>query len=281
MFATLLGPLPRPPLTDRATPEALLVACLDLQTRHGLEPLTDGGWPLVADDAVARWVTTAERAQGLVKAVVTGPLSGGGAVAEVRATIEALAEAGCRWVEVHEPAAVGIGDDAAGRERFADAHRAITDGLPSDVHLSLALIGGNADTTGIETILAGAYASLALDLVGGPDNWRLAAATPGERGIVCGALGTQAASDDGPEILLWAAGYAASLGGRGIDRVGLATAGSLAALSWDAAEAKVRRLGEAARLAAGSHEERLRAVDPRAVDLGSAARRRARRGRRT
>jgi hypothetical protein len=281
MFATLLGPLPRPPVTGSATPEALLDACLDVQTRHGLEPLTDGGWPLAADDAVARWVTTAERAQGLVKAVITGPCSGGGTTAEVRAAIEALAEAGCRWIEVHEPSAVGIGDDTARRTRFAEAHRAITHGLPSDVHLSLAITGGSADAAGIDTILAGAYASLALDLVGGPDNWRLAAATPGVRGIVCGALGTGAASDDGPEVLLWAAGYAASLAGRGIDRVGLATAGSLAALSWDAAETRVRRLGEAARLAVASHEERLRAVDPRAVDLGSAARRRTGRRART
>jgi hypothetical protein len=281
MFATLLGPLPRPPMTGSATPEALLGACLDLQTRHGLEPLTDGGWPLLARDAVARWVTTAERAEGLVKAVVTGPLSGGGATAEVRATIEALAAAGFRWIEVQEPSAASIGDDPAGRRRFAEAHRAITEGLPSDVHLSLAITGGSADAAGIDTLLAGAYASLALDLVEGPDNWRLAAATPSERGIVCGAMGTRVASDDGPEVLLWAAGYAASLGGRGIDRVGLATAGSLAALTWDAAETKVRRLGEAARLAAGSREERLQAVDPRAIDLGSAARRRTRRGGRT
>ena len=40
-------------------------------------------------------------------------------------------------------------------------------------HLSLAITGGNADEAGIETILAAPYASLAVDLIAGPDNWRL------------------------------------------------------------------------------------------------------------
>jgi hypothetical protein len=56
-----------------------------------------------------------------------------------------------------------------------------------------------------------------------------------------------------------------------MDRVGLATAGSLADLSWDAASEKVRRLGAAARLVTASPEERRASIDPRAVDIRSAA----------
>jgi hypothetical protein len=270
MFATLLGPLPRPPLPDDAASEAILDACLELQVEHGLEPLTDGGWP-IDGDAVGTWRSTAERTDRLVKAVVSGPLSSARPVDEVRADVTALGDAGCRWIEVHEPAATSIGDDAEAAARFAEAHRALTADLAPDVHLSLAITGGAANEPGIDTILAGAYASLALDLIDGPDNWYLAVATPTERGIVCGALSRHPGSDDGPELLLWAARYAAASKGRGLDRVGLATSGSLADLPWDVAATKVRRLGEAARLVTASPEERRHALDPRAVDKRSAA----------
>ncbi len=271
MFATLLGPLPRPPVPDDASGEAILDACLALQADHGLEPLSDGGWALDADDPAGSWVATAELAGGLVKAVIDGPLTGGRPVEEIRLDLLALADAGCRWIEVHEPAAVSIGDDPATRARFADAHRALTADLGPDVHLTLAITGGAADDAGVDTILAGAYASLALDLIDGPDNWYLAVATPTERGIICGALSAHDGSTDGPEHLLFAARYAASTAGRGMDRVGLATSGSLAELSWDAAATKVRRLGEAARLVTAAPEERREALDPRAVDIRSAA----------
>jgi len=205
-----------------------------------------------------------------VKAVVVGPYTSGRDAVEVRKVIEALADAGCRWIELHEPAAVTIGADEDARARFADAHVALSRDLGSDVHLSLAITGGDADAAGIETILAGAYASLAVDLIDGPENWRLAVAVPGERGVICGAVSAHEGGDDGPEILLWAARYAASSKGRGIARVGLATSGSMAALTWEEAAAKVRRLGEAARIAVASPEERRQALDPRAVDIRSA-----------
>ena len=131
--------------------------------------------------------------------------------------------------------------------------RTLTDELGADVHLSLAITGGSADDAGIETFLAGAYASLALDLIDGPDNWRLATAWPADRGLICGALSTREGSDDGPELLLWAAGYAASTRGRGPARVGLATAGSLAALLVGAWPRQGRDgSGDAARLAAAA-----------------------------
>jgi len=271
MFATLLGSLPRPTLPDDATPEAVLDEILELQMEHGLEPLIDGGWPLMDGDPVEAWRATAVRTDRMVKAVLDGPITSGRPAAEVRTVALALADAGCRWIEVREPAATRIGANAEGRARFADAHRTLTDGLGGGLHLSLAITGGSAEAAGIETVLAGAYSSLALDLIDGPDNWRLATATPTEMGIICGAVSTRAGSDDGPEALLWAAGYAASTRGRGAARVGLATADSLEALPWDGAATKVRRLGEAARLAGMPMDERLAAVDPRAIDARSAA----------
>jgi methionine synthase II (cobalamin-independent) len=182
----------------------------------------------------------------------------------------ALAEAGCLFVEIEERDAGKIGEDEAERRLFRDAHLALTDGV-AGLHLSLAIVGGNADTAGIEAILAAPYPSLALDLIDGPDNWRLARAAPGDRGIVAGALSPHHPSDDGPELLLWAAGYAASMNGRGPDRVGLAIAGSLAGLSWDIAVRKMARLGEAARLAAAPPRDAARRLDPRAVNTRSAA----------
>jgi hypothetical protein len=221
-------------------------------------------------DPVAAWVATAARVDRLVKAVIPGPYSVGSDGTAERRIVRDLADAGCRWIEVHEPDAVRIGTDAAQRDRCAQLHRALTDDLEG-VHLSLAITGGAANHAGIETLLAGAYASLALDLIAGPDNWHVAVATPGDRGIVAGVVAPRTGSDDGPEIMLWAAGYAASTGGRGNDRVGLGTAGSFAGLSWSVAAEKVRRLGEAARLAAAPREERLATVDPRSIDSRSAA----------
>ena len=272
MFATLLGALPRPPLPEDASAEALLDGSLALQAEHGLEPQTDGGWPGSVGDPVASWRLTATRAGALVKAVVLGPWSSGRGAAEVRGELLGLAEAGCRWIEVHEPAAVTLAlRSEADRARFADDQRLLTGDLGPEVHLSLAITGGNADAAGIDTILAGDYASLGLDLIAGPDNWRLAVAAPTRVGIVCGAVSARPGSDDGAEILVWAAEYAASTGTRGMDRVGLATSGSMAELSWEAAAAKVRRLGEAARLATASPEERRAGLDPRALDIRSAA----------
>jgi methionine synthase II (cobalamin-independent) len=190
--------------------------------------------------------------------------------AALRSEILGLAEAGCPLIEIEERDAHLIGADETERARFRDAHLALTDGM-AGIHLSLAIVGGSADGAGIETILAAPYSSLAVDLIDGPDNWRLVRDVPGDRGIVAGAMSPRHPSDDGPELLLWAAGYAASSNARGPDRVGLATAGSLAGLSWELAERKLRRLGEAARLAAMPASEAAPHLEPRAIDIRSAA----------
>jgi hypothetical protein len=181
-----------------------------------------------------------------------------------------LVSVGCAFVEIHEPAATRIGTDDLERARFREVHQRLLDGV-TGAHLSLAITGGNADDAGVETLLAAPYASLAVDLIAGPDNWRLVAAAPGDRGIVCGALAGAADADDRVEVLLWAAGYAASTGGRGPTRVGLGSASSFADLPWEIAVRKMTMLGDAARLADLPPGERARAVDPRSLDSRSAA----------
>jgi len=281
VFGTLLGALPRPPLPDDADPAAVLDAVLELQVESGLEPLVDTGWSLHPGDPVAAWRTTASRADRLVKAALAGPFSAGlakgAALDDRRATILALADAGCRYVEIHEPAAVAIGEDMVERDRFRDLHERLLDGLHDrpDLHLSLVIVGGSAHEAGATTILAPPYQSLAVDLIEGPDSWYLVRATPRVRGVVCGALSTKAGSDDTPEVLVWAATYAASSGtdgvARGPDRVGLATAGSLAALPWGMAARKIAALGRAVELANLPPEVAKARMDPRAVDIRSAA----------
>ena len=284
MFATLLGALPRPPVEADAPIGGLVEAAVRAQEAAGLEPITDGGFG-PADDPVAAWRAAARLTDRAVKQALEGPYSHGRdgarraakrtAMTLARATalntvLRELAGAGCPLIEIHEPAAVSIGPDPAERALYREAHHRLLEGV-ADAHLSLALTGGNADTAGIETLLAAPYASLAVDLIAGPENWRLVTATPGNLGIVCGALSVAGDSYDGPEPLVWAAGYAASTWSRGLARVGLATAGTLAALTWASAVAKMTRLGEAARLAAAPADERVEAMDPRAVSSRAAA----------
>ena len=278
MFATLLGGLPRPPLADGVPVAALVEAVVRAQEAAGLDAVTDGG--LYGEDRpVEAWRATAALTDRAVKQAVTGPYTAGrlgdvDVLARARAlnaVLRDLAAAGCPLIEVHEPAATSIGDDPVERELFSSAHRVLLDGVVG-THLSLAVTGGNADRAGIATILAAPYASLAVDLIAGPDNWRLVVATPGDRGIVCGALPVTDPGDEGPEALLWAADYAASTGGRGPLRVGLATASSLADLPWPVAVRKLERLGEAARLADLPPGERARHLDPRAVSSRSSPR---------
>ena len=212
MFATLLGSLPRPPLDDDAPLDMLVEAAVRAQEAAGLDPITDGGLAGEADLPGA-WAATQRLTDRAVKQAVTGPYTAGrsgngsahartdatlaGALA-LNAALRELAAAGCPLIEVHEPAATAIGADDAERSLFREAHLRLLDGLDG-THVSLALTGGNADAAGIETLLAAPYASLAVDLIAGPDNWRLVVATPGDRGIVCGAMSTAAGSQDGPE----------------------------------------------------------------------------------
>lgn len=276
MFATLLGSLPRPPLPDDATPAELLVAVVRAQEDAGLELVSDAGFGIGATPT-ERWQRTAAASDRPVKQAILGPCSRGrgaraatlAAAEVVHRTILGLVDAGCPYIEVHEPWAVGIEHDTE-RALFREAHARLLEGVVG-THLCLVVTGGNADRAGIATLLSAPYASLAVDLIAGPDNWRLVVAAPGDLGIVCGALPAVGTADDRREVLLWAAGYAASTGGRGPARVGLASASSLAGQTWDVAVRKLTILGEAARLADLPAADRRQHLDPRAVDIRSAA----------
>jgi hypothetical protein len=295
MFATLAGGYPRPP---DLLPDQALAAVLEAQVGAGLGLLSDG---LVhpaatpAGELAAAWDATRDAAATLapglpVKAAIEGPFGAGvaglarteggrapggagdalGATAALRAGLLALAEAGCPLVEVHEPAG-SLPRDGAGREVFAAVHRALLDGLPKRLHVSLAITGGDATALSPEALFAAPYRSHLFDLLDGPESWRLVAVAPSERGIVVGVGDASGRRRTRLEDVVWAAGYAASTGGRGIDRIGIAPSGSLAGLAPDRARAVLDLLGEAARAIAGGSEEVLRRLDPRAIDARSAA----------
>jgi methionine synthase II (cobalamin-independent) len=284
--------------------EAAVEAAIRAQEAAGLEPVTDGrlrtpdlldlGSALVGIAGHSRattpvtltsWRAAAALTDLAVKQALPGPYTlgrrsaaprpGGAATmafAEaLRREVDALAEAGCPLIEIEELDAHLIGEDVAERRLFRDAHKRITDGVQG-THLSLSIVGGSAHAAGSATILEAPYHSLAVDLIAGPDNWYLVAAAPMDRGIVVGAQSAADSPAEGPELLIWAANYAASTQGRGLVRVGLGTAGGLANLSWDAAVAKLNALGHAARLAAlPPGDELATAVDPRSIDSRTAA----------
>ncbi len=165
--------------------------------------------------------------------------------------LEALGAAGCPVVQVLEPAAVEIGADEHLRSAFLLAHRQLL-ARAGDLHVMLAITGGSAADAGAETILGAPYASFLFDLIAGPDNWHLVRAAPTDRGIICAALragGGKEHLDQAPE-LVWAAQYAASSNRRGLARVGLANASSLAALAPADARIALEALARAAALAA-------------------------------
>ena len=290
MFATLIGPYPAPP--DPLAPDGAVRGTVEELAKVGLEPISDGlGAQRAATDAdseriVAAWRLAASATDRAVKQALVGPYTlarsavgqrapgtSSATIAEsIRGTIEALAAAGCPLIEIEEPAAVEVRGDERERRRFSDALRTATEGLGDAVHLSLVITGGNADAIGAATLFDLPFSSYCFDLIAGPENWRLIADAPGDRGIVCGALDPSADAADRPELLIWAAQYAASTGGRGLTRVGLANASNLGGLSRERARAKIKVLADAANLAAtATPEELAAALDPRAVDIRSAA----------
>ncbi|HEY2916845.1 MAG TPA: hypothetical protein VGI98_06485 [Candidatus Limnocylindrales bacterium] len=285
MFATLLGALPRP--AEAADDAAWVRAAVAAQVDAGLEPISDGaGARHAADSVVERWRSTAALTDRAVKATLVGPWTtawraAGEAAPEapdaravlaaadgLRAIVDELAAAGCPMVEIEELAVQHVGTDAAAREAFRAAHLRIATGVDA-THLSLSILGGSAWEAGAATILDAPYRSLAVDLINGPDNWNLVTRTPGDRGIVAGALDPN--RREGPELPVWAAQYAASTRGRGLARVGLGTGGGLEHLPWDVAIERLNALGEAARIAALPPGELADALDPRAVSSRAAA----------
>ena len=309
MFATLLGGLPSPVAPDghAGTIDQAIERAIRAQEAAGLELITDGrlrdpgfarlgglvvsGRPAdttgAVEEVVEAWTFAAGVTDRAVKQALPGPysigrrlLSGDGnresatltAAGALAAVVAALRDAGCALVDIEETEAHGIGDDEQERGLFRAAHRRLTEGHGDGIHLCLSLVGESAATAGPETILDARYASYAFDLIAGPDNWNLAARVPGDRGVIAGVLSARETSDEPKEIMLWAAHRVASSSGRGMDRVGLGSAGSFANLAWEVAVKKMQRLGEAARLASMPPSEELASsLDPRAVSSRRAA----------
>jgi hypothetical protein len=192
------------------------------------------------------------------------------AAGSLNAALAALADAGCPLVEVHEPAASLPADDA-GRAAFAAAHIALLAGVDERIHASLAITGGDAMALGAEALFAAPYRSHLFDLLDGPESWRLVAVTPGERGIVVGVGDASGCRRTRLEEVAWAASYAASTGGRGMDRVAVAPSGSLADLEPDLARSVLALLGEAVAALADGGEEVLARLGPRGIDARSGA----------
>lgn len=222
-----------------------------------------------------------------VKACLVGPytlgrLSDAGDVGRERLTLalaealnqelRALAEAGAPVIQVDENGLTLIGrEDGDERRLAADALRRLTDGLEGR-HLCLAITMGDAEAAGAELLYGAPFSSYLFDLIAGPDNWRLIARAPTERGIVCGVADARNTRADDEALMVWAARYAAALGGRGIDRVGLSPSTGLEYLPRDRARTKIEALAKAAAKAALTDPDELKAsLDPRAVDSRSAA----------
>ena len=275
MFATLLGALP-PPTDETGDIDRLVEVAVRAQESAGLEPITDGRLRGLrgeeaanAREVVDTWRSTQSLTGRAVKQVVPGPFSSGMSADAVAEVVAALAEAGCPLVEIEETA---IGRLADGDERaaFRLAHERLLE-RASATHLSLSIVGPSPHAGAWPTILELPYASLAVDLINGPDSWNLVTRWPGARGVIAGVESARR-TDEPKELLLWAAHYAASTTARGRDRVGIGSAGSWASLTWDVAVRKMYVLGEAARLAAlPPGPELAGSVKPSAVSSRAAA----------
>jgi 5-methyltetrahydropteroyltriglutamate--homocysteine methyltransferase len=239
-------------------------------------------------DEIARELAAERGIEPLpVKACLVGPytlgrLSDAGDVGRERLTLalaealnqelRALAEAGAPVIQVDENALTLIApDDGDERRLAADALRRLTDGLDGR-HLCLGITMGDAEAAGAELLYGAPFSSYLFDLISGPDNWRLIARAPTERGIVCGVADARNTRPDDEALMVWAARYAAALGGRGVDRVGLSPSTGLEYLPRDRARTKIEALAKAAAKAALTDPDELKAsLDPRAVDSRSAA----------
>ncbi len=282
MFATLLGALPVPDGAGE-DPDRTIELAVRAQEAASLEPITDGRlgprWfdHLVRpDEVVAGWRATAALTERAVKQAIPGPMhrqlvagATDAAVERIADAAAALAEAGCPLVEIEETSLDRLADESE-RRRFVDAHERLLARVQG-THVSLSIVGGAPPDTAWSAVLGLPYASLAVDLIAGSDSWNLVTRWPGDRGVIAGVEAGRE-PDEPKEVLLWAAHYAASTKGRGLDRVGIGSAGSWANLSWEAAVRKMGILGEAARLASMPPSAELAAsLDPRAVSARAAA----------
>ena len=135
------------------------------------------------------------------------------------------------------------------------------------VHRALLPVGGNLVGMTRDEWLQIPAESLVINPIRDPESWRAAATWPGDRGLILALVPAPGDEDPEPvEILLWAVRYAASLGGRGRDRVAVAGMLPITKTAPDPAEAE-KRIALLERLVelSSANEETLRAeLDPRA-----------------
>jgi methionine synthase II (cobalamin-independent) len=248
-------------------------------------PILVDGWRLAA--GIAR---TACEARGLpplpVKACTVGPYTMGrasepGGRSRERLTlalaeaigqeVRALVDAGAPIVQVDENALTRIGqDDAAERDLAARALDRLCEAVADrpGAHLSLAVSGGSAAPAGPDLFFERPVASYLFDLILGPDDWRLAARAPSDRGLLVGVADARSDAPDAPDdepVMVWAGRYAASLGGRGPERVGLAPSAGLEQRTPERARSIIGALARAARATVLPSTVLRGELDPRAV----------------
>ena len=187
------------------------------------------------------------------------------AVAEaLNREVLALVDAGCPLIQIDEEAAAQIGDDEAEWALVARAHEALTAGLAGrTVHLAFGVPIGAVHRAGYAAILDRPYRSVLFDALGGPEAWRFAFAVPPDVGLIAGVVDAHETALDEIEPQVWAMAWAAAVGDRGADRVGIAPNGSLASMNRFYARRKIDRLGEAIKIASmGPLADIAAALDP-------------------
>lgn len=268
MFATIVGPYPRPAGLDE---EAALRLALGDQLEAEMGILADGA-TTPDPDALAAWLRADAMARDLatelgmeprpVKARLLGPWTAGAQAATDRrrrrlamaaaragsAQLQALFRAGAPMAQVEEDGLIELAaDDRAGHRLAIDALQALMEGVEG--HVSLSIVGGDASPAGAQVCYAAPFSSHGFDLIHGPDSWRVAVKAPPARGLVLGVADCRTSAPDDLPVSVWAARYGASTGGRGSDRIGLSPSAGLERLPLDVARAKLRALAEAAAVA--------------------------------
>jgi len=173
--------------------------------------LTELGGPLFS--VVAEDLATA-RAEGHVTALVLRAPDGAVAAADL-ATARACAPDICA---VQLPSLIELEGRAEQLARLAESLAALAGSHRLLLALDVPLPALTAAEWGRLP-----FESLAIDPLRDPTSWRAAATLPGACGLLLGLVPPPGDGEPEPvEVLIWAAQYAASLGGRGLARVGIA-----------------------------------------------------------
>jgi hypothetical protein len=181
--------------------------------------------------------------------------------------LKALFAAGAPLVQVEEDGLTAIAaEDAPARALAIDVFQALLTGVEG--HVSLSVIGGDPCGAGPDVLYAAPFSSHLFDLILGPDGWRLARQAPRERGLILGVADGRTDRRDPVPVSVWAARYGASLGARGLDRIGLAPSAGLEERSWAVARMKLHGLAEAAAVASLEGDALRQALPKRARSRG-------------